>query len=594
MNRVHWLSPGDPSQRTGGYLYNSRIADALRIRGVDVIVHPLEGPWPWPGQSHAAWLDEVPDDAIVVADGLLWPGLQAEERASLCRRCQVWVVIHSLLDKEDVSDQTLIEREMMALKEANGWFATSERTARLVTERINAQHSAVVIPGTEGRAHEPRSRGPVLRMLNVAHLIPRKGHSMLFEALSSLKDLDWSLDVVGSRERDAGWAAQIESEVSSLGLGERVKFRGELGAEDMEEAYLSADVLVHTASFEAYGMVLTEALARGLGVISTPAGALDGLDCADVQRVDSGDVVGLCEALRKAIEAHPSPPISPPRFPSWDEQAGRLMQILGLEEEGFSVDWLRMREPHDHAARSSKLVHAFSAALCEGPNVVMELATGLGSGARFVSAQLQQPPEWILVDHDPRLLAALATDMQQQGVRYSTLQHDLRDIQSLRAAVSGVTTQALLDLVSTDWLTAFADWLAELRVPFLGALTVNGEVTWSPKDPRDESVQHAFRTHQTWDRGFGASPGPRAALVLQSLLEERGFQVSLEASDWVIPATDQPMVAAMVEGTAAAAREAATDAGISHSDVDAWRTARLAQVGDLSIRVGHWDLLALP
>jgi glycosyltransferase involved in cell wall biosynthesis len=594
VNRIHWLSPGDPSQRTGGYLYNSRIADALRARGVDVIIHPLDGPWPWPEHAHADALASVPDDAVVVADGLLWPGLGSSERASLCERCTVWVVVHSLLDKEGSAAPALVKRETAAVEEAHGWFATSHRTAKIVSQRMGKALGNVVIPGTDVHVVRPPSGHTEVQLLNVAHLIPRKGHRMLMEALASVRDLSWSMTIVGSLARDSSWAETIESEVLRYSLSDRVHFLGELDETEMEEAYRSADVLVHTADFEAYGMVLTEALVRGLAVISTPAGALDELESPLIARVDAGDVAGLSTMLRAAIKAHPRVHTLPPKFPTWADQGERLMQLLGLQEEGFSVDWLRLREPHDHAARSTVLVDAFATALGEGSNTVMELATGLGSGARFVSGQIHPPPEWVLVDHDPQLLAAIDTDMASHGLRYRTLQHDLRDIQGLNEVVDGITTQALLDLVSHDWLEMFADWLSACRVPFLGALTVNGEVNWIPPDPRDESIQHAFRTHQTWDRGFGASPGPAAAVVLKGLLEDRGFTVSLESADWRVPATDQAMVSAMVEGTAAAAREAASEAGIGLDTVEDWRSARMAALGGLSVHVGHWDLLAIP
>jgi hypothetical protein len=82
--------------------------------------------------------------------------------------------------------------------------------------------------------------------------------------------------------------------------------------------------------------------------------------------------------------------------------------------------------------------------------------------------------------------------------------------------------------------------------------------------------------------------------VLQKLLETKGFEVRLEQTDWEIPASDVPMMSAMVEGIASAAREAAEHAGVEVAVVDAWRTARLSLLGSLSVRVGHLDLLATP
>ena len=97
MSSVTWLSPGDPSQRTGGYLYNARMVEGLRELGVSVSVVSLDGDWPLPSTpvDHDDALDQIEAGSVVVADGLLWPGLAEGSRAALCARCTVWVVVHS-------------------------------------------------------------------------------------------------------------------------------------------------------------------------------------------------------------------------------------------------------------------------------------------------------------------------------------------------------------------------------------------------------------------------------------------------------------------------------------------------------------------
>ena len=225
-----------------------------------------------------------------------------------------------------------------------------------------------------------------------------------------------------------------------------------------------------------------------------------------MQLVDVDDVPSLTEAIRRMLQTNTKEYTAPPSFPDWSDQAALLTRVLGLHEEGFSVDWLRMREPHDHCARSIGLANAFAAAMGEGSSTVMEMACGLGSGTRFLSRILQADVEWLLVDHDPQLLAAVSKDMENTTVRYRTHQHDLRDLGGLDVSVHGVTTQALLDLVSHDWLVQLADWLADRRIPLLAALSVDGRVDWTPHDPRDKFTMRFVPL--TWDRGFGPSQAP--------------------------------------------------------------------------------------
>ncbi len=268
------------------------------------------------------------------------------------------------------------------------------------------------------------------------------------------------------------------------------------------------------------------------------------------------------------------------------------------DDHSFSADWLRLREPFDHAARSEELVVALASHLPDAPEV-LELACGLGSGLRFVAPRLKSRAHWTLLDHNPLLLDAAEVHLRDWSVHHPEaaprslhlLPHDLRDgLPDTRP--HAVVTQALLDLVSEPWLVVLANWLAERRCPFLGALTVDGRVHWQAEAPLDAEVQAAFRAHQRLDRGFGASPGPEATRVLVSLLEDRGFTVRVVQADWQVPAEATEMLRFMVDGTAEAAR-------VTHPEperVDAWQRQRLSDLrhGTLSLTVGHLDLLALP
>lgn len=243
----------------------------------------------------------------------------------------------------------------------------------------------------------------------------------------------------------------------------------------------------------------------------------------------------------------------------------------------FSVAWLRQREPYDHQARDRALVAALDAWLPPGPVHLVDLGCGLGSNHRFVAPRLDREQRWTWVDQDPALLAHAPADVE-------VVQADLRDGDWPVGDV--LTTQALLDLVSEPWLEQLARHLETHRLPLLASLTVDGRVSLHPSDPDDEQVLGWFRAHQLTDRGFGASPGPRAASWLAGRLS-RSHDVRLVEADWRIPSTDAAMVEVMVDGLAHAAAEVGDAAR-----VEAWRMRRRAQLP--ALRVGHLDLLALP
>jgi glycosyltransferase involved in cell wall biosynthesis len=108
----------------------------------------------------------------------------------------------------------------------------------------------------------------------VAAVTHRKGHDVLVDALAGLRDRSWHLTCVGSLERDRVAVAGLRERIGRLGLEGRVSLAGELEEADLAEQYRRADLFVLATRFEGYGMVLAEALARGLPVVTTSAGAI--------------------------------------------------------------------------------------------------------------------------------------------------------------------------------------------------------------------------------------------------------------------------------------------------------------------------------
>ncbi len=108
---------------------------------------------------------------------------------------------------------------------------------------------------------------------------------------------------------------------------------------------------------------------------------------------------------------------------------------------GFGAEWLALREPADHAARSAALTAAVAAMLTtKSPLRVLDLACGAGSNLRYMLDRLAGPQEWLLADHDPALLAIALPRMR---VARKTERLSARE-QSISSALGG-TARGIFD-----------------------------------------------------------------------------------------------------------------------------------------------------
>ena len=177
---------------------------------------------------------------------------------------------------------------------------------------------------------------------------------------------------VGSLDRDPAFVARLRRRSVDVGLGDRVTFTGPRIGAELDRSYAAADLLVLPSRAEAYGMVVTEALARGLPVVAADVGGVtealghgaDGIRPGLL--VPPEDPAALGAALRRGSPTPncatgcAGPPASGARRSrGWSTTTPlEVSSPERRDERGprVSREWLALREPADAAARAPDLV----------------------------------------------------------------------------------------------------------------------------------------------------------------------------------------------------------------------------------------------
>lgn len=313
-DRCALIVPGDPAQLTGGYLYDARMASGLSDLGWQIDICGLPGRFPRADSAARSALDDClatrPDGSCVIIDGLALGGLPDIAARHAHRLRLVALIHHPLCDETGLDDADrawLFASEQAALALCRRVVTTSAFTAaRLAMFGLPASRIHVIPPGVNPAPLTPADGDEDVhagvRLLCVASLTRRKGHDVLVRALATLQPLRWQCDLVGSPARDPAFAAEVSDLIHACGLAQRIHLHGEIAPEALSAHYLASDLFVLPSHYEGHGMVIDEAIAHGLPVVTTTGGALRHTLPHDAGiAVAPGDVARLADALRQVI-----------------------------------------------------------------------------------------------------------------------------------------------------------------------------------------------------------------------------------------------------------------------------------------------------
>jgi glycosyltransferase involved in cell wall biosynthesis len=160
--------------------------------------------------------------------------------------------------------------------------------------QVTTVHNGVADVAAELRADAARQPP---RLVMVARMERQKDHATLLRALARLRDLPWTLELVGDGPTRGG----VEELVGELGLADRVRLLG--SRLDVPERLARAQVFVLVSLWEGFPRSILEAMRAGLPVVATDVAGVgeavgDGVSGLLVKR---GDAAALSSSLRRLL-----------------------------------------------------------------------------------------------------------------------------------------------------------------------------------------------------------------------------------------------------------------------------------------------------
>ena len=273
------------SKRFGRYAQFSSIPHDEMRHGIE-IVHPRFLTLPKIGMSVAPWLmarSIEHEITTILESGYHFDIIDAHyfypdgvAAAILARKLHIPLVITARGTDINLIPKYKLARKaiLWAANQAAAIIAVSRALKERMTELgVDESKISVLRNGVDLEFFRPINQMTARRnvgtwrgrwLLSVGELIERKGHHLIIEALSSLKETH--LAIIG----DGPMHAELRALAKRLGVANRVRFLGAVSQDKLRNYYNAADALVLASSREGMANVLLEAIACGLPVVATP------------------------------------------------------------------------------------------------------------------------------------------------------------------------------------------------------------------------------------------------------------------------------------------------------------------------------------
>lgn len=256
----------------------------------------------------AEWLGR--QDIAILHSHSFRPNLYARLAGAICRPNGLRIVAHYHNQYEDKwpegSPALTLERQLASVTDA--MVAVSDSVRRHVAQAVGVPPDGIsVIPnGISADKVRGVDRDTARRLLGLAasdlaigligRICVQKGQEDMVEAaILLLRSRREAVVLMIGAVEDASLHARLTARIAEAGVADRIRFCGHMP--DIAPAYAALDVLAAPSRWEGFGLMLVEAMAAGLPIVATNAGAIAEVTGGAAHLVPVADPAALADAL---------------------------------------------------------------------------------------------------------------------------------------------------------------------------------------------------------------------------------------------------------------------------------------------------------
>ena len=226
---------------------------------------------------------------------------------SACVYCASWVMfhkvkilhtIHNIPKNELIRPKRLVMHLLYKLKKAVPVAISHEIQTMMVSAyKLKSLPELIYNPVDIARYNIPRIDHSGINLVTAGRLTPQKNQALLIDTVEKIvkEHPDVSLTVLG----DGQLRNQLEEQVKKLSLNNSVRFMGNVS--NVENYFSESDIFVLSSDYEGLPLVILEAMAAGLPIVSTNVGGIKDIVTDNGVLVAPNDSEALYCAIKDLI-----------------------------------------------------------------------------------------------------------------------------------------------------------------------------------------------------------------------------------------------------------------------------------------------------